>query len=105
MKWNGCIAHTQGSQVTYVVYSEETREEAWAQALATYDPFQWDHAPLPAWVKEEEESKLCLLTLNYRPMFVRIPKSRVEPDGKVHLSWQEIRDLGGLPIDAAIRLG
>lgn len=83
----------------------ETREEAWRYALELCDKFQ--SAPRSDRfhkVLEGEETKLCLVNVNYCPMFVQLPAKRVEANGKVHLSWEEIRALGGIPDNGCIRI-
>jgi len=87
----------------------ETREEAWANALDLCDKFQ--KAPRMTrevarlFRDEKYETKLTLVEVNYTPMFVQLPAKRVEQDGKVHLSWSEIRALGGIPDNGCIKLG
>ena len=92
-----------------VSLSGETREEVWAHALDLCDRFQ----KAPRMTREvarlfqaaQEETKLTLVNVNYCPMFVQLPAKRVGKDGKVKLSWDEIRTLGGIPDNGCIRLG
>jgi hypothetical protein len=87
----------------------DTREEAWAHALDLCDKFQ--NAPRMSrevarlFRDEKYETKLTLVNVNYCPMFVQLPAKRVGQDGKVKLSWEEIRALGGIPDNGCIKLG
>lgn len=86
----------------------ETREQAWAQALRLCDRFQ----SAPRMSREvsrifhaaQEDTKLTLIKVNYQPLFVQLPAHRVGLDGKVHLSFEEIRELGDIPDNGCIRL-
>ena len=80
----------------------------WAYALNLVDRFQ----SAPRMSREvarifhaaQEETKLTLVSVNYVPMFVQLPAKRVGQDGKVRLSWGEVRALGGVPDNGCIKL-
>ena len=84
----------------------KTREEAWSWALCLCDRFQT--APRMshevARLFHEDETKLTLVNVNYVPLFVQLPAKRVGDDGKVRLSFSEIRELGGIPDNGCIKL-
>jgi hypothetical protein len=87
----------------------ETREQAWENALRLCDKFQ--NAPRMSqevariFHAAQEETKLALVEINYTPLFVQLPARRVGLGGKVKLSWNEIRELGGIPDNGCIKLG
>lgn len=82
--------------------------EAWRTALDACDPFQTRHTDRAEvavfFGVPEEETKLTLVSINQCPLFVQLPVKRVGQDGKVRLSLEEFRVLGGMPDHGCIRL-
>lgn len=87
------------NQRTYRFADDTTRSEAWERVLYAEDPFQVErsHRSVPASLIEEvkpADAALALISVDQVPMFVSIPRDRIQ-GGHVKFTFEDLSRLNG----------